>query len=286
MAVRVNDALSKVLREMAHSKRFDAWLWFYLENRGAQFDQSYFYGPGMRDLMANYISNTPGMGDEIKHYSGVNLLPEKMFEWISEGERQCQWLVSYLQKGQNCWLRFPPVRLLNRDLVIAIIDTLQVDLSLKKLAVEGMRNAWDQHVKNDGIFLWFKEEDEESKCELASKWLSNNDGIGSVPQVRPIRSHQELLMHFDQFMISHDKRLLCLFAVKKSWSQKKYRNNLSGKKQYNFILSDHAINRLDKLAKKYDLKRVVVLEILLQMESEKNLYIAEKIKIYKGLEDL
>lgn len=286
MAVRFNDVLSNVLPGIERDKRFDTWLWFYLGVHGARFDQSHFYGPSMKNLMANYISNNPGIVENIKSNAGYSLLPSEMLNWIGEDERQCCWLRRYLNGCQNNWLRLPPERLLNRNLVVAMIDMLQEGLVQKKWIVLEMRRAWDQYVKNDGIFLWFKGEDEERKCELASKWLSNNDEVGSLLQVGSIRSHQELLMYFDQFMISQDKRLLCLSSVKKSWSQKKYRENLTGKKQYNFILSDRAINRLDKLAKNHDLKRVDVIEILLQMESEKHLYIAEKMKIFKGLEDL
>ncbi|WP_253947681.1 hypothetical protein [Pseudomonas aeruginosa] len=65
-------------------------------------------------------------------------------------------------------------------------------------------------------------------------------------------------------------------STKKRWSQNKYRAKLTGKKQYNFILSEKAINRLDKLAGKYDLRRTEVLEILLQMEEEKGIYIPER----------
>ncbi len=65
-------------------------------------------------------------------------------------------------------------------------------------------------------------------------------------------------------------------SIKKRWSQNKYRAKLTGKKQYNFILSEKAINRLDKLAGKYDLRRTEVLEILLQMEEEKGIYIPER----------
>ena len=65
-------------------------------------------------------------------------------------------------------------------------------------------------------------------------------------------------------------------SIKKRWSQNKYRAKLTGKKQYNFILSEKAINRLDKLADKYDLRKTEVLEILLQMEEEKGIYIPER----------
>ncbi|MCY1556671.1 hypothetical protein D9M68_934400 [compost metagenome] len=52
---------------------------------------------------------------------------------------------------------------------------------------------------------------------------------------------------------------------------------MTGKKQYNFIMSEKAIKRLDKLAEKHDLKRTQVLEILLQMEEEKGAYIPKKL---------
>ena len=287
MAVNFSkDALSKVLQETARSKRFDTWLWFYLEGRGANLDQGYFYASGMRGYIAARITSMPGMADEINGISGATLLPDEMLEWIGESERQCQWLVSFLKSNKSNWLINPPVRLLNRNLVVAMIDMLGLDILSKKNVVELMRYSWVEHIKNDGDLLWFKGDDEEEKCVLASNWIRKKDGGSSVLQVNQIRNHQELLMYFDRFDFSYDKKLLCLSAVKKSWSQKKYRENLTGKKQCNFILSDRAINRLDKLAKKYDLKRVDVLEILLQMESERNLYIVEKMKIFKGLEDL
>lgn len=67
-------------------------------------------------------------------------------------------------------------------------------------------------------------------------------------------------------------------SIKKRWSQNKYRAKDTGKKQYNFVLSDKAIKRLDKLADKHDLKRTQVLEILLKMEEEKGDYIPARLK--------
>lgn len=72
-------------------------------------------------------------------------------------------------------------------------------------------------------------------------------------------------------------------SIKKRWSQNKYRTKLTGKKQYNFILSDKAIQRLDKLAEKYDLRRTEVLEILLKMEEEKGAYIPERLRPLKDI---
>lgn len=63
----------------------------------------------------------------------------------------------------------------------------------------------------------------------------------------------------------------------------KYRENLKGKAQYNFILSDKAIANLDKLANLHEISRAKVLEILLEMEAEKNDHIPERIRVLKLL---
>ncbi|MFV2926885.1 hypothetical protein ACNIZQ_32015, partial [Pseudomonas alloputida] len=63
----------------------------------------------------------------------------------------------------------------------------------------------------------------------------------------------------------------------------KYRTKETDKKQYNFILSKKTIQRLDKLAEKYDLKRTQILDILLQMEEDKGIYIPEKLKPLKNI---
>lgn len=79
----------------------------------------------------------------------------------------------------------------------------------------------------------------------------------------------------DFSIATHPEKIILIESVKKRWSQNKYRANQNGKNQYNFILSDKAIYRLDKLAKKHEIKRTEVLEILLKMESENGEYISK-----------
>lgn len=86
----------------------------------------------------------------------------------------------------------------------------------------------------------------------------------------PFDSYEGLLIFFDKANFVHEQKLFHVEKIKKRWSQQKYRQNMSGKAQCNFILSERAIDRLNKLATTYDLSRAQILEILLQMESEKN----------------
>jgi hypothetical protein len=89
------------------------------------------------------------------------------------------------------------------------------------------------------------------------------------------------LIFFDHANLDKNQKSLFIERVKISWRQQKYRKNLTGKGQYNFILSDKAIARLDKLSETYELSRAKILDILLKMESEQNRYIPERIKLLK-----
>jgi len=91
------------------------------------------------------------------------------------------------------------------------------------------------------------------------------------------------LIFFDNTLKLPAERKLFIQTVKSRWSQNKYRAKETDKKQYNFILSKKTIQRLDKLAEKYDLKRTQILDILLQMEEDKGIYIPEKLKPLKNI---
>ena len=89
------------------------------------------------------------------------------------------------------------------------------------------------------------------------------------------RGKDDLLIAFDTSTLTPPEKTLIMDSIKKRWSQNNYRSKQNGKNQYNFILSDRAINRLDNLAKKHEIKRTEVLEILLKMESENGEYISK-----------
>jgi hypothetical protein len=91
------------------------------------------------------------------------------------------------------------------------------------------------------------------------------------------------MIFFDQSNLIQDQINFYIEKIRRKWSQKKYRDGLIEKSQYNFILLHKAIKNLDQLANTYELSRAKVLEILLQMESEKNLYISEKVKLSRSI---
>ncbi|MBB3243899.1 hypothetical protein FHW68_005484 [Pseudomonas sp. Tn43] len=282
MAIHDDDSLAKILGDTRCNSRHDTWLWLYLNIQNAGFSLDEFNGPSMRNRMAEFISRVPAATQAIEHEKNRLLLPEKHLEWITKDERQHKWLIPHLQQAHGAAYFFCPPRLLGREFVVATIDIWNMDLAQKKAALNGIEHSWNQHKQQDHIFRWFNDKHTSQRCALAWEWLCKNKPLLTLGKA-PINSHIELLMFFDQTPFSEAEKILCIETIKKRWSQQKYREKLTGKKQQNFILSDKAISHLDALAETYDLKRAQVLEALLQMETELGIYIPERVKRARSL---
>ena len=285
MAIHFNDRLARILDDTSHNRRHDIWRWLQLTTNNVQLSGD-VNQPGMRSTMTHVISSTPGLSEIIKNKETEQLLPEKCLEWINEGKRQVEWLSSKLRERMTFSDSIAPLTsgLTGKDLLIASIDLWTINIKQKGSFLNELENSWNEHKKGDKQFKWF--EDDEQKCLLAGKLINKHiplDGLLSITlsAYQPIENHENLLTFFDHANLNQNQKSLFIERVKISWRQQKYRKNLTGKGQYNFILSDKAIARLDKLSDTYELSRAKILDILLKMESEQNRYMPERIKLLK-----
>lgn len=276
------DALSEILGDTKHNPRRDTWLWFFLSWRGGNFRLDEFGASTMRDRLASFISSNEVIKQDIRRRIDSLILPDEHFRWISRDDRQIAWLIQHIDRMY--WNgTFPrPPRLLGRDLVVAMIDVLELEPTDKVGIIRTIENSWHHHRHGDQSYKWFSGKDEVTRCECAWEWLQMKKPY-LVSNRAPIRRHDEILMFFDQINLSDAERILTINAIKKRWSQQKFREKMTGKKQYNFILSDKAIRGLDEIAQAYDLKRTQVLEILIKMEIDRGIYISERMKTLKNL---
>lgn len=285
MAIHFNDRLVRILDDTSHNRRHDIWRWLQLTTNNVQLSGD-VNQPGMRSTMTHVISSTPGLSEIIKNKETEQLLPEKCLEWINEGKRQVEWLSSKFRERVTFSDSIAPLTsgLTGKDLLIASIDLWTINIKQKGSFLNELENSWNEQKKGDKQFKWF--EDDEQKCLLAGKLINKHiplDGLLSITlsAYQPIENHENLLTFFDHANLDKNQKSLFIERVKTSWRQQKYRKNLTGKGQYNFILSDKAIARLDKLSETYELSRAKILDILLKMESEQNRYIPERIKLLK-----
>ncbi|WP_258023458.1 hypothetical protein [Pseudomonas aeruginosa] len=277
MAIHINDKLQRTFRGLNADSRFTTWLWFFIKFHSPQAYLGEFRSPGMRDRMAEVINQDPHRADFIEAQSAISLLPAQSLQWITNDKRQNIFLIRKLaEKNGNNYL-VSSANLTGRDLTIATIDTWQTDQTQKSALVSQIKWEWELHTSSDHMFKWFDDADEREKLNTAWE-IAKNKYSSLLFQQTPFQEKNDFIIFFDsQFLTASDKTLL-MESIKKRWSQNKYRAKMTGKKQYNFILSDKTIKRLDNLADKHNLKRTQVLDILLQMEEEKGIYIPERLK--------
>jgi hypothetical protein len=285
MPANTNDTLARILDDTSPIRRYDIWRWLKITANNFQLPGE-INQLGMRAAMASALSNNPRLAELIKQ-EAEQLIPAKQLEWINEGNRQVVWLNTRFKDHptySGSRLKAAIAGLTGKDLLIASIDLLNINIKSKFSFLNELENSWTEHKKGDKQFQWF--EDEEQKCLLAGKWINKNiqlDGILSIELSEyPIENYENLLIFFDHAKLDHYQKIVYIEKIRKSWHQQKYRENLIGKGQYNFILSDKAIARLDKLADTYELSRAKILDILLKMESEQNRYLPERIRLLKN----
>lgn len=275
-----HDKLQKTLSGLKIDSRISTWLWLYLKNQNPYANLGELGSPGMRDRMADFIQNTSISTEHIEAQSAYGLLPEKELEWITNSKRQNLFIFRKLIE-QNGYIPITgPTSLKDRELTIATIDILPAEKSQKAYLLNIIKSAWAHHSSSDHIFKWLDDEDPVQK--LATAWeitKSKYPPLALDPSIP--HDKDEFIDLLEHHSLTIPERELLMLSIKKRWSQNKYRAKLTGKKQYNFTLSDKAINSLDKLAEKYNLRRVEILEILLQMEDEKELYIPERLRLTK-----
>lgn len=233
----------------------------------------------MRDRMAEAIINQPGLKQSIENQKITDLLPEQSLQWITNNKRQNAFIIRKLTEKTGINYIGAPDNLTGRDLTIAAIDIWQTDKSQKSETINQIRSEWKIHTEPDHLFKWFDDLDEKEKLNTAWKITKDKYSFLVLHQNQP-QEVEDLIIFLDTPSITTSEKVLLMDSIKKQWSKNKSRakNKDAGKKQYNFILSQKTINRLDKLAEKHDLKRTQVLDILLKMEEEKGTYIPARLK--------
>ncbi len=276
MSFQFNDKLQKTLNGLNANSRFSTWLWFFIKSQSPQTNLGEFRSPGMRDRMAEAINQDARRAEFIEAQSAMFLLPEQNLRWITDDKRQNIFLIRKLaEKNGNNYIT-GHTNLTGRDLTIATIDTWPIDLAQKSALVNQTKWEWESHTSSDHIFKWFDAPDEKEK--LITAWeIAKSKYPFIFFQQSQSQEKDDLIISLDSSTLTTPEKILLMDSIKKRWSQNKYRAKMTGKKQYNFIMSDKAIKRLDKLAEQHDLKRTQVLEILLQMEEEKGAYIPKKL---------
>lgn len=277
----VEDRLSKLIGDRPWSARWDNWLWLYLPYiRVARYDWRVVDGASMRDLMADSIERAGVTSRDILEAENRFLVPDDDLHWITDCKRQHEWIKNKITQLSNVHFSIPE-SFVGRDYVLAMIDCW--DVSAKSFSITNLQRDWIDQLKQDKQLDWIKERDEREACGYIWDWLRRNQIERTFMRIEPV-GHQSMLMFLDICGLSNIEKKHCIASARKLWRQDIRRNSDTGKDQLNVTLSKKAIGRLDKFCKKHELSRAKVLEVLLMMEEEKGLYIAERLRILREIE--
>lgn len=277
------DELSQLLNEPRQNTRHDIWLWLYLnQHKRARFDASTCNGSTMRDEIARFLKRKTENLKDIASQKDRFLVPHDYLKWIEGDERQHRWLLRRIEELTELrptqGLPSGLVRLNGRNHLIAILDLWDVDIAKKADEIERLHNRWLRHKAGDRAFEWFEDKkDGLKRCKCAWEWLEKHH-VSIFKNQLPINNYKELLLYFDEAELGHNEMKAIIQTIKKRWNRKQFDERTADKKQINVMLSKTAIELLDTLAKKHELKRAQVLELLITMESEDGVYFTSRLK--------
>lgn len=266
---------SRVLRMRV---REVTWLWHYLARAGVEFNECQLDSTTMRFQLRNHISTRDI--EKLEYAKDTQFLPDEDFKWVDKSERQSAWLVRKALEllGERSLL--PALATLpTRQQFIAIFDIWETRLSVKRRAIDTLKNEWREHQLDDKLFNWMKGEEEQAKCSMAWEWMIKHQPR-LIRRASPWGSHAELMEFFDRQDITPAEKELFATKIKRRWSTRKTRENSPHKKQYNFVLANDVNAALNQLALKHKISRTKVLETLILHEAAGGLYLDKPAQIY------
>ncbi|MGV8862338.1 MAG: hypothetical protein ACOH2O_16915 [Pseudomonas sp.] len=285
MNPKKTNALNLIHGTASNDLRLSIWLWLHLQkNEAAGFDPATCNSDDMRDITTKYLEDRENdryqqdiLVGHIQEEMTRKLLPIEHFEWIGQDARCIAWCLPKLEDLSHLGDLQSLPRLKGRNLVVGIADLWDERLSSKAGALDRLHAQWRQHKALDAQLKWFSDKkDGNTRCQYAWRWIEKNERKAFFSRPLPFENYLELLSFFDTSDLRERERKDIVHSIRQSWNRQKYLGRLEGKKQYNFMLSDQAIEQLDLIAECQDVKRPQMLEQLIAQEFERGAYSFKK----------
>lgn len=268
------DELGQLLQDPHQNNRHDIWLWLSLFiYEKSPINRNTCNGVTMRETIAHELKRNPRLIAEISHERDYHLVPDEDLAWITNDDRQIQWLLSRVDDITGGVFPRGLAHLIGRSRIVAMLDIWKIDLESKKIEIERLHGSWRRHIARDSQFEWFADKKEGKKrCICAWEWIEKHH---SNPFLRsqPISNYSELLKFFDQEKLGPHEQKAMIQEIKKRWNRKQFDERTSDKKQVNVLLKKDAIELLDQIAEQSGMKRAQILETLIRNEFELKLYL-------------
>ena len=299
MSVRCNDELSKVIGIDTVSDRVTNLVWIAATHSNTNWRKLNFKRYS-RDKILEILNTDQALKNTVVNCLHKELIPSAELNWINESQRQanfienliCNWTQispSHYPEIHTKMSGLSPFSLVNPNVIpyelmgaersIALIDYFlsftNVECKERIEIAKIFLLAWEKHQEKDKEFDWFKKDNSQERIDFFWEWLKSK-----APHLTNNRAsfqnHDDLLSCFDFYFNDTSSKTLLIQNFKKVWNQKQSRARSKGKKQRNFVLAEKTISKLEKLAAKYQLNRTEIIEIIINAEAEKEIYMRER----------
>lgn len=281
------------------SKREKHWLHAHLSvNPGTYFHNNFSRIRSTKTIVEDLFDgggNPSALRLFVDSWSAAYWLPKDELDWISAShQRQLVWLLNELksvvsatsvdQQAPNYMIEslYPyipePATALPRqrhDIAIATIDAWPISLHRKQHILNVMRQTWERSRVPWRQTKWLDGKDENQldwAVEYVTKsnlWQKRGITFTSLQPQDLKEKHTYVLSFLDHlYKLSEEFQELFITKMRKTWSQKKYRESEKAKKQVYFSLSDEARQHLRQLEKARKQSKNRIIEDLLSQAAQ------------------
>ncbi|MCH7315542.1 hypothetical protein [Acinetobacter sp. ANC 3882] len=229
-----------------------------------------------KQILINHINNHQNKNEHIRNLkiSIENyLIPLEHLNWIQKDDnRKLIWLLTKCPLELNTTIPIGINSTLYKDFLL-ILDSCPLDANSKINFMQIKKREWEKIKTPEKEIKWL---DKSNEIQLSWAWEYLKKFYKSIDPFHPPQNIDELynsvLSSFDNMSYENisDKKLF-MDRMKKTWSQKKFRDSGKAKKPYHIPLTKSTRTQLEKLAEFKNLRKDQVIEELIMKEYESTL---------------
>ncbi|EOR09490.1 hypothetical protein F896_00982 [Acinetobacter genomosp. 15BJ] len=183
------------------------------------------------------------------------LINEKDLAWIkTSSERMIIFTINTLIKMNNLYV-FNLIQTNDRNYLIELIDSINLSKDLKINQINQIKSLWANFESKDKDIKWLNDKNIE-QVSWAWDYLKKTNNLVFLPNQPTESLHRYFYvlasLDFMGFLKNSDAKQLFLNNMKKTWSQKKYRDSGKIKKPHHLPLTKNRHEQLKNLAEYFN----------------------------------
>lgn len=230
----------------------------------------------LRSTLTNHVNASEENYNKAKSLHGQSkhsLVLDVEIDWIKPTDiRLLRWLTLHLHENYVMTNRGLQLSLYSPDPIkherlIYALDAWGEMVQLKTDVIKRAHLRWSEILLQNKKLKWLEPEND---AQMEWAWNYVNESSKISKPVRAATSTTErylgILEIFDCWRQHPAELKDCIATMKRAWAQQKYRQNLVGKQQCNFVLSKETVKKLNTLTKSKGIKPGQVLENIIDKE--------------------